>query len=139
LKATGLPFRSHLPREICFLQGRKIHEAIDLAQEGLHSIHRRKQKAVTLKVDLSKGFDKVSWLYIRLLLIQVGFQAQFHFLDYELYYLILLFHSNKWLNFPFFKSERGILPGVPSLPSPLSPSCRGTKKIDPSGSQIWKF
>jgi hypothetical protein len=46
--------------QLNFLKGRQIHEAIGLAQEGLHSIHTCKQKAVTLKVDLSKAFGKVS-------------------------------------------------------------------------------
>jgi hypothetical protein len=46
-----------------FLQGRQIHQEIGISQEGLHSIHTQKQRAITYKVDLSKAFDKVSWLY----------------------------------------------------------------------------
>jgi hypothetical protein len=40
-----------------YLQGRHIHQAIGLVQEGLHSIHIGKQKAITYKVDLAKDFD----------------------------------------------------------------------------------
>jgi hypothetical protein len=60
-----------------FLQGRQIHQEIDIAQEGLHSIHTQKKRAITYKVDLSKAFDRVNWLYIRLLLIHLGFEHSF--------------------------------------------------------------
>jgi len=52
-----------------FLKGKQIHEAIEVAQEGLHSIKLKKLKAVVIKIDLSKAFDRVNWLYIRMLLI----------------------------------------------------------------------
>jgi hypothetical protein len=35
-----------------FLEGRKIHEAIGVAQEGLHSIKSKKLKWVVVKIDL---------------------------------------------------------------------------------------
>jgi hypothetical protein len=43
-----------------FLRGRQIHQDIGIAQEGLHSIHSRRKKAITYKVDLAKDFDHVS-------------------------------------------------------------------------------
>jgi len=51
-----------------FLEGRQIHEAIGVAQ-GLYSIKTRNLKSMVLKVDLSKAYDKVNWLYIRLILL----------------------------------------------------------------------
>jgi hypothetical protein len=56
-----------------FLEGRKIHEAIGVAQEGLHNVKIKKAKGVILKIDLSKAYDRVSWLYIRLILTHLGF------------------------------------------------------------------
>jgi len=47
-----------------FLEGRQIHEAIGVAQEALHIINTRKLKSAVLKIDLSKAYDRVSWLYI---------------------------------------------------------------------------
>jgi hypothetical protein len=60
-----------------FLRGRQIHQAIGIAQEGLHSIHSGRQKVVIYKVDLAKAFDRVSWLYFKLLLIHLGFSHSF--------------------------------------------------------------
>ena len=59
--------------QFAFLDHRQIHEAIATAQELLHSLHIKKHKGMILKVDLSKAFDRVNWLYIRLLLTHLGF------------------------------------------------------------------
>ena len=51
-----------------FVEGRQIHEAIGVAQEGLHTLKVQKQKGAVIKIDLSKAYDRVSWLYLRMLL-----------------------------------------------------------------------
>jgi hypothetical protein len=66
-----------LSEQFGFLEGRQIHEALGVAQEALHSIKSRKLKSVVLKNDLSKAYDRVSWLYIRLLLTHLGFSVSF--------------------------------------------------------------
>ena len=48
-----------------------------MAQEGLHSMKTKNIKGAILKIDLSKAYDKVSWLYIRMLLIHLGFGISF--------------------------------------------------------------
>ena len=69
---------AHISKEqFGFLEGRQIHEAIGVAQEGLHNIKTKKIKGVVLKIDLSKAYDKVNWIYIRLLLTHLGFQIDF--------------------------------------------------------------
>jgi hypothetical protein len=60
-----------------FLKGRHIHEAIRVSQEGLHSLKSKKHKGMVIKIDLSKAFDGVNWLYIRMLLIHIGFGVAF--------------------------------------------------------------
>ena len=60
-----------------FLEGRQIHEAIGVAQEGMHSLKSRNIKGAILKIDLSKAYDKVSWIYLRLLLTHLGFGINF--------------------------------------------------------------
>jgi hypothetical protein len=45
-----------------FLEGRKIHEAKGVAKEGLHSIKSRNLKAMVVKIDLSKAYDRICWL-----------------------------------------------------------------------------
>eukprot|EP00253_Pinus_taeda_P029408 PITA_29408 len=60
-----------------FLDGRQIHEAIGVAQEVTHSIKTKKKKGVVLKIDLSKAYDRISWLYLRMLLTHIGFSYPF--------------------------------------------------------------
>jgi hypothetical protein len=56
-----------------FLDGRQIHEAIGIAQEGLHTIKVKKKSSFIIKIDLYKAYDKVSWSYIGLMMLLVGF------------------------------------------------------------------
>lgn len=73
------PILSHhiAPQQFSFLEHRQIHEAIGSAQEAFHSIWTRHLKAIILKIDLSKAFDRVSWLYIKILLIYLGYPNNF--------------------------------------------------------------
>ena len=71
-------FSKHISVEqFDFLEGRQIHEAIGVVQKGLHSMKTKNIKGAILKIDLSKSYDKVSWLYIRMLLIHLGFGISF--------------------------------------------------------------
>ena len=51
---------------------RQIHDAVSLAREAMHCIKKEKQPAFALKVDLSKAYDRVSWTFLHLLLVQIG-------------------------------------------------------------------
>jgi hypothetical protein len=99
-----------------FLEGRKIHRAIGVAQEALHNIKSRKLKSVVLKIYLSKDYDRVSWLYLRLLLKDLGFPVPF---------IRWIMCSITTVSFsvlingsasPFFRSERGLIKGFPLSP-----------------------
>lgn len=37
----------------------------------------RNQKGVVIKIELSKAYDRVSWLYIRMMLTHLGFNYAF--------------------------------------------------------------
>lgn len=51
----------HISKEqFGFLKGRQIHEAIGLAQEGLHSIKTKHLRGAVLKIDISKPYDRVN-------------------------------------------------------------------------------
>jgi len=60
-----------------FLDGRQIHEAIGVAQETIHSLKLMKKKGAVVKIDLSKAYDRISWTYIRMLLIHLWFKINF--------------------------------------------------------------
>lgn len=65
---------SHISAEqFAFLQNRHIQEAIGTAQEALHSIKLKNLKGISLKIDLAKAFDKVNWLYLKMILTHLGF------------------------------------------------------------------
>jgi len=48
---------------------------IILSNEVIHSLKLLKKLGMILKLDLSKGFDKLSWTYIHQMLMAFGFNA----------------------------------------------------------------
>jgi len=57
-----------------FLKGRKILYAIGTTQECLHIIKTKKLQAIILKLDLKKAYDCINWDFLRLILLQCGFE-----------------------------------------------------------------
>jgi mannosylglycoprotein endo-beta-mannosidase len=64
-------------KQFGFLEGRQIHEAIGVSQEAMHIIKNHKIKGAVLKIDLSKAYDRVSWIFLRMLLTHLGFVLPF--------------------------------------------------------------
>eukprot|EP00253_Pinus_taeda_P003487 PITA_03487 len=99
-----------------FLDGRQIHEAIGVAQEVIHSVKQKKKKGMVLKIDLSKAYDRINWLYLRLLLTHLGFN--YSFISWimgcitNVSFAILINGAAS----PFFKSQRGLRQGCPLSP-----------------------
>jgi hypothetical protein len=60
-----------------FLARRKIYEAMGVAYEIFHSIKVKRFPTMVIKVDLSKSCDRVSWIYLRSMLIHVAFTLNF--------------------------------------------------------------
>lgn len=91
-----------------FLQGRQIHDVVELVQESLHSVKQKRLCAFILKLDLEKSYNRIIWGYLRLLLTQVG-------LSYDISRSIMLCVSTASFMVlvngsptPFFKSGGGI-------------------------------
>eukprot|EP00253_Pinus_taeda_P025838 PITA_25838 len=99
-----------------FLDGRQIHEAIGVAQEVIHSIRQKKKKGAVLKIDLSKAFDRVSWLYLRMMLTHLGFNYTFTSWIMgcisSVSFAVLINGSAS----TFFNSQRGLRQGCPLSP-----------------------
>lgn len=55
-----------------FLKDRQILDAIGITQEVIHTIKQKKLKALLLKIDLEKTYDRVDWVFFCLILIQIG-------------------------------------------------------------------
>lgn len=55
-----------------FLPERQIIDAIGITQECLHTIKTKKMKALIMKIDLSKAYDRVNWDMLRLILSHIG-------------------------------------------------------------------
>lgn len=49
-------------------------DAVDTAQECLHSIKEKNQKVLIIKLDLRKSYDTISWDVLHLILTKVGFE-----------------------------------------------------------------
>jgi len=62
--------------QLGFLKGRQILDSISTAQECLHSVKKKKSKAIILNLDLMKDFDCIDWDFLRLILIQSGFKQK---------------------------------------------------------------
>ena len=60
-----------------FLPRRQIHNAVGVIQKGMHSMHVKSVKAIMIKIDLSKSYDRVTWVYLRVILAKMGFAGNF--------------------------------------------------------------
>lgn len=61
------------PEQSGYVEGRKIIYGIILTHEIIHSLKFHKMAGMLLKIDLSKAFDKLSWMYIQKTLTSFGF------------------------------------------------------------------
>lgn len=116
LRLKPILSKNILKEKFGFMEGRKIHEAIAVAQEFMHIMKRFRRKRLITKIDLSKAYDKISFIYIRLLLTHLGF-------DYE--FIIWVMGCITDISFailingvvaPFPKSEKGLRQGCPLSP-----------------------
>jgi hypothetical protein len=55
--------------QIDFLEGMQITNAIGIVWEYLHRIKVKNIKSLTLKLDFIKAYDRVSWGFLRLVLL----------------------------------------------------------------------
>jgi hypothetical protein len=99
-----------------FLEGRQITDAIGVVQEALHSIKVKNLRALVLKLDLIKAYDRVDWGFLRLVLLQVGLSLEAT--DWILGCVtstnfVVLINGRPS---SFFKSSRGLRQGCPLSP-----------------------
>ena len=61
------------PEQFGYVEGRQIMDNIILTHEIIYSLKQFKKPGMLLKIDLSKAFDSLSWLYIKKTLTAFGF------------------------------------------------------------------
>jgi hypothetical protein len=115
------------PEQFGFLKGCQIHEAIGSTQEGLHTIKTSHMPAAVIKLDLSKAYDRVSWLYLHLLLIHIGFSLPLVKWIMGCVTIVSFAILINGSTSNFFKPSRGLRQGFPTLTLPLSFGSRGIK------------
>jgi hypothetical protein len=103
-----------------FLEGRQIIDVIGVVQEDSHGIKVKTMKALVLKLDLIKAYDRVDCGFLRLVLLQVGMHLEAT--DWILGCVnsanfVLLINGRP---ISFFKNTRGLRQGFPLSPSLFS-------------------
>jgi hypothetical protein len=67
------------PTQSAFVPGRMITDNVLLAYEITHHMHRRKggkDGLVAIKLDMSKAYDRVEWLFLEKMMHKMGFNSQ---------------------------------------------------------------
>ncbi|XP_060210569.1 secreted RxLR effector protein 78-like [Lycium barbarum] len=106
-----------------FVRGRSIIENILLTQEIITNIRLRTKKRnqvvlnVVMKLDMTKAYDRLSWIFLTKVMRKMGFCEMFISFIYELV-------GNNWYSVlingqphGFFHSTRGVKQGDPLSPT----------------------
>lgn len=59
--------------QTAFIRGQNILEGSLALQEIIHELKRTKELAILLKLDFEKAYDRVSWIFLRRVLLSRGF------------------------------------------------------------------
>jgi hypothetical protein len=104
------------PTQTAFIKGRLIHDGALSLHEILDEINFSGQRAVILKLDFEKAYDRVSWAFLRTVLSRKGFEGgNVH----RLMQLVTGAQTAIAINGeigPFFHNKRGVRQGDPISP-----------------------
>lgn len=104
------------PNQTGFIMGRNISENVLLAQEIIRDINKRnKHHNVVVKLDMTKAYDRVSWIFLTKVMRSFEFGERIIDMVWRLVsnnrYSILI----NGLSYGFFKSSRGVKQEIHSL------------------------
>jgi len=118
-RLVGLLPNLILDEQSGFVKGRSIIENVLLSQEIITDIRLRTKAGpnVVIKLDMTKAYDRLSWLFLTKVLRKMGFDERFISLIFGII-------SNNWYSvlingqpYGFFKSTRGVKKGDPLSPT----------------------
>lgn len=55
------------------MEGRKILDGLVVSQEVMHTLKKKKEKNMLIKLDLPKAYDRLNWKYLEAILQAFGF------------------------------------------------------------------
>jgi hypothetical protein len=102
--------------QFSFITKRQIHDAVRSMQEGFHSIKTKNMLAIVMKLDLSKAYDRVNWLFLCLVLLHIGISLPI--INWILGHVSSTSFATLINGSPdrFFRASRGLRHGCPMSP-----------------------
>lgn len=59
-----------------FVAGKQILDGVVIASEAIHSMSTSKERAMFIKLDMAKAYDRVNWDFLRKVLLAFGFSQE---------------------------------------------------------------
>jgi hypothetical protein len=102
--------------QTAFIKGRHIHDGALALYEIVHELCVKKTRAVILKLDFEKAYNRVSWAFLRDVLVRKGFESS---VVHRLMQLVTGIQTAISINGeigPYFRNKRGVRQGDPISP-----------------------